>query len=65
MPIPVDLSKLGDVVKNYVIKKTDYNAKITEIEGTIPNISTLATKTALSTVENKIPDTSGLVEKTD
>ena len=30
-----------------LVKKTDYNAKITEIEGKIPGISNLATKTAL------------------
>ena len=65
VPVPVDLSKLSDVVKNDVIKKTDYNAKITEIENKIPDISNLATKTALNTVENKIPDTSSLVKKTD
>ena len=64
-PVPVDLIKLSDVVKNDVIKKTDYNAKITEIENKIPDISSLATKTALNTVENKIPNTSGLVKKTD
>ena len=52
-PVPTDLSKLSNVVKNYVIKKTDYNAKITETENKIPNISNLATKTALNTVENK------------
>ena len=39
VPVPVDLSKLSDVVKNDVIKKTDYNAKITEIENKIPNIN--------------------------
>ena len=65
LPVPVDLSKLSDFVKNDVIKKSDYNAKITEIEGNIPDISYLATKTSLNTVENKIPDTSGLVKKTD
>ena len=65
VPIPVDLSKLGDVVKNDVVKKTDYNAKITEIENKIPDISNLATKTTLNTVEKKIPDASGLVKKTD
>ena len=65
LPVPVDLSKLNDFVKNDVIKKSDYNAKITEIEGNIPDISYLATKTSLNTVENKIPDTSGLVKKTD
>ena len=31
----------------------------------IPSISDLATKTALTTVENKIPSISGLVKKTD
>ena len=71
--VPVDLSKLSNVVKNDVVKKTvydklvakvndidtselvkknDYNTKITEIEGKIPDISGLATKTALTTVEN-------------
>ena len=45
MPVPVDLSKLSDV-KNDVVKKTDYNAKKTEIENKIPGISNLATKTA-------------------
>ena len=63
VPVPGDLSKLSDVVKYDVIKKTDYNAKITEIENEIPDISNLATKTLLNTVENKIPDTSGLVKK--
>ena len=37
------------------VKKTDYNTKITEIKGKIPDISDLATKAALTTVENKIP----------
>ena len=36
-----------------------------EIEDKIPNVSTLATKTALTTVENKIPSVSSLVKKTD
>ena len=63
-PVPVDLSKLSDVVKNDVVKKTDYNAKIAEIENKIPDISNLATKTALTTVENKIPDINNLATKT-
>ena len=57
VPVPTDLSKLSDVVKNNVVKKTDYNAKITEIENKIPDTSNLPTKTALTTVENKNPDT--------
>ena len=49
-----------------------FNSKITEIEnkiktvdGKVPNITGLATKTELTAVENKIPDTSGLVKKND
>ena len=64
-PLPDDVSKLSNVVTNDVVKKTNYNAKIIETENKIPNISNLATKTSLSTVENKIPDASGLVKKTD
>ena len=48
-----------------LLKKTDYNTKITEIESKIPGISNLATKAALTTVENKIPDISSLVKKSD
>ena len=43
-----------------LVKKTDYNAKLTELENKIPDISNLATKTALNTVENKIPHVSKL-----
>ena len=65
VPVPVDLSKLSNVVKNDVIKKTAYNTKIAEIVGKIPDISNLATKTSLTSVENKIPDTNSFVKKTD
>ena len=43
-----------------MVKKTDFNTKITEVEGKIPNISRLATSSALTAVENKIPDISSL-----
>ena len=39
-------------------------AKITDIEGKIPSISGLATKTALHIVENKIPNISNLLKNT-
>ena len=48
-----------------LLKKTDCNAKITEIEGKIPSISGLAITTASTAFENKIPDVSNLVKKTD
>ena len=44
VPVPVDLSKLSNVAKNDVVKKSDCNAKIAEIENKIPDISNLATK---------------------
>ena len=43
--------------------KTNYDAKISEIEGKIPDVSNLATKTALTTVENKISSVISLVKK--
>ena len=48
-----------------LVKKTDCNAKVTEIESKIPSISGLATSSALAAVENKIPDVSSLVKNTD
>ena len=47
-----------------LVKKTDYNTKITDLENKIPNISHLATKTALTSVESKIPDITNLATKT-
>ena len=55
--------KIPDV--SDLVKKTNFNAKVTEIEGKIHSISGLATNTALTTVENKIPDVSSLVKKAD
>ena len=48
-----------------LLKKNNYNTKITELENKIPDISNLPTKTALTTLENKIPSVSDLVKKTD
>ena len=63
-PIPTDLSKLRDVVKNDVVKKTDYNKLVTKVD----NIDTsgLVKKTDYNTkitdTEDKIPDTSSFVK---
>ena len=43
--------------------KTEFNTKVTEIEGKIHSISSLATNSVLTVVENKIPDFSSLVKK--
>ena len=37
LPVPVDLSKLSDVVKNDVVKKDIFNAKINIIGDKIPS----------------------------
>ena len=47
VPAPADLIKLSDVLKNNVIKKTDYKAKITEIEGKIPDIMKFSNKNCI------------------
>ena len=44
------------------LKKTDFNTKVTEIEGKIHDASSLVTKSALTVVENKIP---GVISKKD
>ena len=43
--IPSDLSKLSNVIKNEVVKKDVYNAKIKKIEDKIPDITNLTTNT--------------------
>ena len=48
-----------------MVKKNNFNAEVTEIEGKIPSITGLAANSALTAVENKIPDVSHLVKKTD
>ena len=54
VPAPVDLSKLTNVVKNEVVIKSEYNAKIKNIEDKIPDICNLATKTILNTKINEV-----------
>ena len=59
------MSKLRNVVTNEVVKKTDYNAKITDLENKFLDISNLATKTALTNLSNTVPDISTLIKKSD
>ena len=48
-----------------LLKETDYNAKIIEIQCKITSISGLYTNAALTAVEDKIPNISSLVKKAD
>ena len=54
VPVPVDLSKRSNAVKNDVVKKDAYNAKIKNIEDKIPDITNLATKTTLTAKTNEV-----------
>ena len=70
--VPVDLVKLSIVVKNDVVKKTDYNAKVTNIEKKKnPDISGLATKTSLndylqtSTFNSKVTEVENKIKAND
>ena len=67
VPVPVDLSKLSDVVRNDVVKKTAYDKLVAKVNSIDTSAFVLKTKddTDKSELENKIPDTSDLVEKTD
>ena len=65
MPIPNDLSKLSNVVKNDVVKKVDYNKLVTKVNNIETSDFVLKTKysTDKTELKNKISNTSGLVKK--
>ena len=67
VPIPVDLSRLSEVVKNDVVKKDVYNKLVAKVDNIDTSDFVLKTKynTDKTKLENKIPDTSGLVKKTN
>ena len=55
-PVPTDLSKLSNVVKNDVVKKTDYNKLVTKVDNIVTRGFVLKTKydTGKSKLENKM-----------
>ena len=61
------MSKLSNVVKNAVVKKTVYDKLVTKVDNIDTSDFVLKTKynTGKTELENKIPDTSGLVKKTN
>ena len=62
------VAKVDNIDTSGLVKKTDYNTKITEIEDKIPDSSSFVKKTDYSTkiteIEGKIPDISDLATKT-
>ena len=70
--IPVDLSKLTDIVKNDVVKKTEYNKLVTKLDNIDTTNFVSRTKyekdgsdfeDKINKVEKKVPDVSDLVKK--
>ena len=61
--VPDDLAKLSNVVKNGVVKKTDYNTKVSSIETQIAGITknTLDNLVNINTLKTKTVDTSILL----
>ena len=67
VPVPSDLSKLSNVVKNDVVKKTAYYKLVAKVDNIDTSDFELKTKynTDKTKSENKSLDTSGLVKKTN
>ena len=72
--VPVDLANLNNVVKNHVVKKTEYNKLVTKVNNiyTTNFVSKIKYEKDRSDFEDKIrkvgqkiPDISDLVKKTD
>ena len=64
-PVPDDLSKLSDVVKNDVVKKTVYDKMVAKVNNVDTNDFVLKTKydTDKTELENKIPNVTDFVKK--
>ena len=61
---PTDLAKLSNVVKNVVVKKTDYNIKLTSIESQIAGVTKNTLDNLADITKLKAVDTSNFVLKT-
>ena len=65
-PVPVDLSKLSDAVKNDVVEKNVCDKLVAKVDNIYTSDFVLKTNynTGKTELENKIPDLSNLVKKT-
>ena len=62
--VPADLAKLSNVVKNDVVKKTDYNTKVTSVENQIAGVTKNTLDNLADITKLKAVDTSNFVAKT-
>ena len=60
---PTDLAKLSNVVKNDVVKKTDYHTKVTGIESQIAGVTKNTLDNIADITKLKAVDTSNFVLK--
>ena len=65
VPVPTDLSKLSNVVKNDVVKETLYDKLITKVNNSDTSDFVLKSKydTDKTELENKIPNKTDLLKK--
>ena len=65
MPVPVDLSKLSDVVKNDVVKKDVYDKLVAKVDNIDTSDFVLKTNYQIdkTELEKKIPDVTEFVKK--
>ena len=61
---PTDLAKLSNVVKNDVVKKTDYNTKVTSIEAQIAGLTKNTVDHLADIKKLKAIDTNSFVTRT-
>ena len=66
MPVPVDLNKLSDVVKNDTVKKAVYDKSAAKVNNSDTSDFVLRTKyqTDEAGLEKQIPDVTDFVKKT-
>ena len=61
---PADLAKLSNVVKNDLVKKTDYSTKVTSIEAQIAGLTKNTVDNLADITKLKAVDTSNFVTRT-
>ena len=62
--VPADLAKLSNVVKNDVVKKTDYSTKVTSIEAQIAGLTKDTVDNLADITKLKAIDTNSFVTRT-
>ena len=61
---PTDLDRLSNLVKNDVVKKTDYNTKVTSIEAQIAGLTKNTVDNLADITKRKAIDTNSFVTRT-